>query len=169
MADLFFSVGFFLSVVVTHLFWCRARGGDKLHFVAFGVISITALIILCALVGTPVTGPKPLTLWTLPLSLTAVILYIALLPFYQVFYYSTIIDSPSRRIISLLRQRGPLPYAVLRNEITNERFIMTRLNPLVKHGFVAFDGRVYRLMPRALLTCRILIIYQKILGRGVGG
>lgn len=169
MADLLLSLSFLGAVVVTHLLWCRARGGHKLHFVAFGVISMAGLTGLCVILWASAAPDGALTVWTLPLPATAIVLYIFLLPFYQVFYYSTMIDSPSRRIISLLRQRGPMHYDDLRQEITNDRFIMTRLNPLIKHGFVRFDGREYFLKPRALLTCRLLILYQKILGRGIGG
>jgi len=170
MLYLIISALFFILSFLIHTLWCRYKKGVELHITSFVVISVMCLFGYFAaasfLIPQKVGGPG---IWLLPLEKTAAVLYFFLLPFYLVFYYSTMIDSPSRRTIALLKERGALSYEEISREITDEKFIMTRLNPLVTFGYVHFDGRYYRLSSRAVLSCRIINLYQKLLGRKIGG
>lgn len=169
MLYLLLSAIVFVLTVALHLLWCRYKGTEELHLTSFVVMGLVSLLAYFVMAPVVVNVNRLSPFWLLPLKNTAAVLYIFVLPFYLVFYYSTMIDSPSRRLIALIRAKGTLTYEELAGEITNERFIMTRLNPLVKYGYVHFDGKYYRLSPRAVGSCRIIVFYQKMLGRKIGG
>jgi len=170
MLYLFFSALFFSFTIFTHLFWCRFKKGEELHITSFVVISLIFLLGYFATARFLIAGQDDLTgIWVLPLEMTAAVFYIFCIPFFLVFYYSTTIDSPSRRTIALLREKGTLTYEELSREITDDKFIMTRLNPLVEFGYAQFDGKYFRLSPRAIFSCRVIKVYQKLLGRPLGG
>jgi len=170
MVYLITSALFFILSLLIHVLWCRYKRRDELHITSFVVISLLCLSGYFAMAHflIPQVDSAP-GIWLLPLEKTAAVLYFFLLPFYLVFYYSTMIDSPSRRAIALLRERGALSFGELSREISDEKFIMTRLNSLVICGYVHFDGKYYQLLPRAVLSCRIINVYQKMIGRKIGG
>ena len=161
----------FLLAVAVHWLWCRWRKSKELQIKMFVVISLVFLVGLIFALGACVKlFPSDQSgFWFLPLRKTAMAIYLLLMPFYLIFYYSGDIDSPSRRILVTVRQKGKISFEELAQEITDQKYILTRLDPLVQLGYVRLHGAVYRLCPRARLSCLVCRIYQKLLGRAVGG
>lgn len=171
MLYLLSALGFFVLTIGAHLFLSRRQKSGELQIAAF-VYSLPAPILAYSLTAKYLdflSAGEVASWWFIPLQKTGGILFLLLIPFYLVLYYSTAIESPSRRIVCLIKRNGAMTFGELAQEVTDERFIMTRLDPLVKLGYVDFDGTTYRLKPRAKLSCRLFAFYQKLLGRGVGG
>ena len=171
MLYLILSILLFILSIVLHLIWCRHKDIQQLNIALFFYISSFCLLIYFVIVYVhPCFNTEDArSLWKFPLKLTAAFLYILFVPYYPVLYYSSLMHSPTQVMVLLIKDRGGLSWEELAHHINDERFIVARLNSLVKNGYIAFDGQYYRLVPKTILFCRILNIYQKLLGRAMGG
>jgi hypothetical protein len=111
----------------------------------------------------------PLTFWNIPLYKSAGMIYLLLVPLYIIFYFGTHVESPSHQILSLIKCHGELSHQELSSFLTDSILIKPRLDDLIRCGYLVFDGKYFRLTARGVRTARFLNIYQKILGRGMGG
>ena len=62
-----------------------------------------------------------------------------------------------------------MAYPALAREITDEDFVISRLRAMEIQRLVVREGGQYRLLIKGLILTRALNLYQKILGRGMGG
>lgn len=111
-----------------------------------------------------VSSPSPLPLASLTLYLLLCLAYVA---------ETNVIEngSPSIRIVRLIQShsQGKISYQDLRRSFSNEEFILPRLNDLVLHGHVAFDGHEYCLRTRGRWMARFIRSYREFIRRGLGG
>ena len=165
------SFSFFLLTVILHIVWCRYKNSPHLQVLPFFGIAIFNLILYIVtqrlFLESFFTSAQ--SIWNLPLEMTSIVFFVLLIPFYLVFYYSVNIDSPSCTIISILKQNESLSFEQLKEQITNEKFIVSRLKDLVEHHCVSFDGKNYRLLAHMTIMGRLLNLYQKLTGRPIGG
>ncbi len=153
---------FFLSVVV-HILICRGRKTAELQVKLFCAIAL-GFLLLCWVVFRAAWN-----VWRFSLPISSTVIYLLLIPVYLSFYVNTKFNSPSKMVMVLLRANGTMDYEELLRHFTNEEFVVSRLDDLVKSGCVEEkDGR-YRLMTQGRWTAKILEVYQKVLGREMGG
>ncbi len=84
-------------------------------------------------------------------------------------YFSTKVESPSKKILRFVRDKGPLPYQDVLREFADEELILSRLSDLERYGYIRFSGKEYSLEPRGVMIARLLEIYQTLSGRKMGG
>lgn len=153
---------FFFSFLTTHIVGYRLKIFEFQPVVLFW-ISVLWLGIY-ALFLQRVSSPSPLPLTSLTLYLLLCLGYIA---------ETNVIenDSPSMKIVRLIQDhpRRRVSYQDLRRSFSNEEFIFPRLNDLVLHGHVAFDGHCYSLGPQGRLIARLTRHYRDFIRRGLGG
>ena len=152
--------------MLMHIFLCRHRDPQRLHIFSFLVIALLGLGGYSVIASCISPGDA---LWNFPVKMTAFVFYLLMIPYYPVFYYTGLFMSPSQQILSLIKASGQLSFDQLAEYITDGKFIISRLNSMVKTGFLKFDGRHYRLPPHAVVICRLLNLYQILLGRKMGG
>ena len=118
------------------------------------------------------TGHPPIYrnfLWSLALPFTATMFYILLTLIYLSFYVNVKLVSPSKKIMTLIREHKGMKYPELLKHFTDPSFIAPRLDDLVKSGCTRIIENKYRLSSSGRRIGIILEIYQKILGRPKGG
>ncbi len=194
MFDLIFSLFFFFFSVAIHLGICRRQKRAVLLIKTFFFISGFFLLIFwgASWLFHQSFPPAPKSLWTLPLPISATILYILSVFFYLSFYVNVKLVSPSQKIMTLIREKRCRTYQELLKYFTDSEFVQPRLDDLVDSGCAYLlscaprmpldsalsktlfleksveQGR-YRLSKNGRKIGRILEIYQKILGRPRGG
>ena len=171
MVYLILSFGSFLLAVIFHCVWCRFKKSSELQVLPFFLLAALNLAVYVFVVRIFL---KPLfngtqSLWNMPLEITSITFFILLVPFYTIFYYSVNIDSPSRTILFSLEQNKGLSLEQLREHVTNNKFIMSRLKDLVESRSVFFDGKKYRLSAHMIIIGRLLNLCQIFTGRTIGG
>ena len=174
MCYIIVSFCFLFLSVIEHIAWCRIKPAKGLRIISFMSISLlNAVFFLWALhhlQGKYLSfyEARP-SVWYAPFVLTSLACYFVSLGLYFAFYSCTTIDSPSRWILRLVRDHGPMTYEDLAKNISNDNFIMTRLRALEEHGCVALNGKQYRLQSLGLLSAKLLMVYEKISGRQARG
>ncbi len=168
------SLSLFLAAVVLHIVWCRLRKIRYVAIISFLVITLTLLGIygiVLAFFPTIFSCPQEAEfgLWCLPLKIVSGALYVLLISAYIVFYHGATIESPTRKILKTLERQGQSTYQDLLQATKSEAFVKTRLDEMVVHKCVSFDGQRYRLMPHGKKVAAVLDIYQMISGRAKGG
>lgn len=172
MRDITESLIVFVLSILLHILWCRFKRGQSLRAASFLTIAFAGLFFYILILKFPMKIPDVFggtDIWSMPLQFTAITMYIALVPLYLLFYYAIIIDSPSRFILNVLQKKEKVLYQEIINSMDGNYFITSRLNALIRHGYVEFNGNVYRLSSRGLRVAKILKLYEKISGRAMGG
>ena len=160
--------------IIEHVVWSRWTQAKGLAVASFYCILFLNALWYQPILKFSVETFMPLNkmapnFWNIPLSITAFVLYILLGVLYFAFYTSIAIDSPTRTTLRLIQKKGKATYEDLSKHLADNSFVVSRLDALVKHRLVVFDGRPYRLSQRGMRTARILNFYQKIFGRNIGG
>lgn len=165
---------FFCLHIIMHVGWCRIKSEEKLQvkpilFIAFFCL-VSYLVFLKKFSGSSIfIYETTFNFWKVPLMITSSIVFLLLIPFYILFYICTEIESPSMKILLLVKQYGEIFYQDLRNNFTDQTLIIPRLQDLISSGYISFDGRYYRILPKGTTLVRILDIYQRRLGWRMGG
>jgi len=95
--------------------------------------------------------------------------YLLLALFYLLCYFSPQVESPSQRLLRACSKEDGSTFGDLEKAVNNDDFIMTRLDDLVRCGYVSIsDGRLRTAAP-CDPVCRVLAFYQKLFGTGDGG
>ena len=171
MFDLTVSCSIFLFFVGLHLGICRREKKDFLLIKKFLFMSVLGLPIFWKTSFLFHYNP-PLeihSVWHLPLPVTSTLLYILLTLIYLSFYVNVKLVSPSKKIVTLIREHKGMTYSELLKHFTDPGFIQPRLDDLVKSGCAQIKENRYCLSPSGRRIGKILEIYQKILGRPKGG
>ena len=162
MVDLIVSLLLFFLSVILHLGICRREKRAVLLVKTFLGMSAAGLVIFWGS-----RGVRPCALTDLPVSAT--MLYVLLVLVYLSFYVNVKIVSPSKKILTLIREHGVMTFEELSKSFSNEEFISPRLEDLVGSGCVYREEGSYRLSQSGMQIGRMLEVYQKILGRPIGG
>jgi hypothetical protein len=170
MIYLLINLVFFVLVVVTHIGVCRRYKGKGLLVKAFCVMA-TAGLLLAVAAAVAIKGQVShwSLIWQLPLFVTAMLIYILLVPTYIIFYVSTQLNSPSKEILLLIKKQGSMSREQLAAQMTDDKFIRPRLVDLKQTDYVTYKDSKYRLNPSGIKVARFLNFYQWLLGRELGG
>ena len=158
MHTILISVGIFLAAAAAHLWCCRTSAKKDLQaklFIALAMLGLAVFVMAGAINQ-------------LPLLLSASVIYVLLVPVYLIFYVSTELVSPSKKIVQVLAA-GPGAYSDLYKALERENFIMLRLEELEQSGCLRRDGERYCLTASGHAIAKTLGVYQMLLGREVGG
>ena len=184
MFDLSISLLLFLFSVVIHLWICRQQKKYLLLIKVFLGMSGFGLLIfwgasflfhqsLSSLLTFSISlvERRSITnsLWTRALPVSSTILYILLILLYLSFYVNVKLISPSKKIMTLIRDQGAMTYEELKKYFTDSLFIQPRLDELIDSGCTYIEKGRYRLSESGMKIGRLLEMYQKILGRPMGG
>ena len=150
---------FFVLSVVIHIFYCRRAPMGSLQAKAFILIAAANGVIM----GVCFMFFKPTDM---DLPCTAVLLYLLSIPAYLIFYVSTSLMSPSKKVLQSIRLGAR--YNALLRALGEENFIALRLGELQDSGCVRRSGEKFILTPAGKSIARVLKVYQMLLGR-VGG
>ncbi|MBL8012683.1 MAG: hypothetical protein JNN05_02435, partial [Candidatus Omnitrophica bacterium] len=124
MLDILIMLFFFLDAVVIHLIVCRKHRGPGLllmPFVGIALVNLCLMGVVFWFFGNTFSS-EPVSLWNVRMPSSAVGMYILLIPAYLVFYFSTQQMSPTKKILLLLSQEGPLRTSDLLTHFTDQEF-----------------------------------------------
>ena len=150
---------FFVLSIVIHIFYCRRAPMGSLQAKTFILIAAANGVIM----GVCFMFFKPTNM---DLPYTAVLLYILSIPVYLVFYVSTSLMSPSKKVLQSIHSGAT--YDALLRALGEENFIALRLGELQDSGCVRPSGEKFILTQGGKNIARVLKAYQMLLGR-VGG
>ena len=162
MVDLIVSLLLFFFSVVLHLGVCRREKRNVLLVKTFLGMSAVGLVIFWGC-----RSVRPCAPTALPVSAT--MLYVLLVLVYLSFYVNVKVVSPSKKIMTLIRAHKTMTDEELLTYFTDAEFVCSRLEDLVKSGCIYTEEERYRLSKSGARIGWMLEIYQKILGRPLGG
>jgi hypothetical protein len=164
------AITFFIISVIIHIRLCRSNVSNQLLAKAFCSIAMVNLVV-CAIAFAVLEKSFPYNgcLWFLPLMWTSLFMYVLLVPVYLVFYVSTELMSPTKKILLYIQTHGHASDEDLSKIFTDEDLIRPRLNDLVSTACVRNKDGLYSLLPAGQQISKALNCYQIILGRGMGG
>ncbi|MBI4372553.1 MAG: hypothetical protein HY585_02350 [Candidatus Omnitrophica bacterium] len=153
------------------------------HVIAFraGVIrfELTKLLFLMALWGSIycliaiyfVLGARGQSALPVSLFWSSLILYglMSLLYFGEITSIQHL--SPSMKIIVALSKKntGEITPEEAKNLFSNQELIISRLDDLVAHGHIQYQGGSYTLGPKGKVVIGLVQFYRRLLGRTLGG
>jgi hypothetical protein len=159
MLTVLIATVFLVASIAVHLMICRISPDKSLKAKLFIVIAAAAL-------GGFLTLGLGLHL---PLVSTAAVIYVLCVPVYLIFYVSTELVSPSKKILQVIESSGGCTYEIIVAQLKNEDFIISRLKELEQSGCAVREGGRYVLTASGWKIAKVLDGYQKILGRSIGG
>lgn len=108
---------------------------------------------------------------TAPLPVSASLIYFLLCLWYLAQCTAVQNESPSMKIMGYMisRPQKKATLQELEKLFTNEEFLCPRVEDLVTHGFLRFDGESYHLQLRARPVIGFVRAYRRLLKRGLGG
>ena len=172
MKDITLSFSILLGVILLHALWCRMRKTGELEvlpFIALAFFGFLVHVRVFAFAPSFPVAEAQTHIWDAPFTLTPLVFYPLSALIYFTFYFNTRVESPSQRILRFLKTKKNMSHEELRRLLTDEKVILPRLNDLVRFGFLAFDGKEYRLRPTGKKVAQALKLYQVFLGREIGG
>ena len=171
MLDILVMLFFFLDAVFIHLIVCRKSPQEGLLLKPFIGIALTNLFLLWAVFwfSNSYARSAPSSIWSVHLYGCAAIMYILLIPAYLVFYFSTQQMSPSKKILLLLSDQGPLSFQELLKHFSDQEFVLPRIKELIGIRCLVEHGGWYVLTPSGAQMANVYKIYQSVLGRTKGG
>lgn len=103
--------------------------------------------------------------------LTAAVLYALLVAGYLLFFLSYLNDaeSPSAKVLEVVRSRGPISKAEVVSRFTNEELIGMRVRRLIRAGWVMKRGRTLVATQRGALIAGLFAWHRRLLRWGDGG
>ena len=170
MITLLVTFAFFILSIAAHVQFCRWRKRESnLWFYVFfaGAALAGNFMSLKFLLNGPAKDLPEF--WSLPLFLSSLTLFIMLIPMYMIIYFGSEVESPTKKICFLLDSSGGMTKEELLKQITDEGFVVPRMDDLVRTGFVEHkEGKYFLLFP-SRASARLLAVFQWIFGRGKGG
>ena len=159
MPTVFISGLFFLLSVAIHLILCRIDADKSLKTRLFMLIALENLIAF--LIAAFYVH--------LPFVLTCAAIYVVFVPVYLVFYVTTELVSPSKKVLHIVASSPGSTYAQIFKALEKENFIIKRLEELEQSGCVAKAVDRYGLTSLGRAIAKFLVFYQALLGRDIGG
>lgn len=129
MMHVFMSLILFFLAVLLHLWYCHKTTLKGLQAKAFVIIAVGILMFMGVLfIFIPFDPWEPALTWT------AIIIYLLLIPVYLIFYVTTSLISPSKKILQILQNQGKADYGQLLFAIKTDNMIEGRLQELIVSG-----------------------------------
>lgn len=175
MINLVITFVFFFVGLLLHIFLFRTKilslnlFSVIVLFFINGLCLIYASIHVCSIFRNVCDHPESFT--GIPLFYSSICIYVLL----SIWYVGecTVIqhESPSMTILrTLLNAKDhKITKEHLRGLFSNEVLILSRLEDLVTHGHVRFDGNRYFLTPKGSLIAKTIMSHRKLLNRELGG
>ncbi len=164
------AFGFFVLVVLSHALACR-RGWILFQmewFLAlclvwgglyFALLRLAPVPLICS--GSSNFGRS------MPLVFTSFVLYGLLCLAYLVQCTAIQVQSPSMKVVSLLRGGPGMTRDQLRRHFSDEEFVLSRLRDLVRTGYVNHDSEFFSLTPKGFQVARVFDAYQRLIRRNM--
>ncbi len=168
MFYLVIAIAIFFAAAALHVAWCRANKTNALLIAPFLVFSFLGLAVLIFIF---VKNPYLLSsenIWHMPLKSSSLLIYILLIPCYVAFYFGTKVKSPTQKLFLLL-QKESLSFKELSSRISDREILIPRISDLEQSRCIRFKENSFQLTKYGFTVAKFLDIYQKILGRGIGG
>lgn len=158
MIDILLSISLFASVVILHAKVCRSKPCNNLYAKDFIIIaSCCWLLLLYALTHIHVEGGR--------FILSALVLYILLIPVYLIVYVSMVLISPSKSLLFLLNNEKGLTLEELMNGFKGDALIDSRFEELLASGCMIEKSGKYVLTFNGQMIFQVLMAYQWLSGR----
>ncbi len=168
MAFIILSFCSLAAAIITHWLWCRYCRSSQLQVVPFFCIS-SGYLAAAIFIFTTISHDQLSSFFTRPFIVSSIVVYFLLIPTYLIFYAATIIDSPSKKILRLIRDHKGLRYTELIRKFEGDEFVVSRLNSLQDYHLIDCKEKVYRLLPRGVKLARMLLFFKRIFGHAPGG
>lgn len=151
----FISIATFIASVGVHIFLHRLIRPTVAAISAY----LGGLMFLFAMVGQT------------QYPLTATILYCLLVLGYLLYFFSFLNDaeSPSARVLSIVRSRGPIRHKQILTYFTDDDLIGMRITRLLGSGWIAKRRGTLIATRRGRLIAELFARYRGLLGWGEGG
>lgn len=96
----------------------------------------------------------------------AIIIFLLLILIFILFSVSALMgdESPTSKILLLVKQKRNMSYDEIRTKFQNEKLIKMRLNNLVSIGWIKKTRQSYFVLPKGIIIARIIQFYRKLLG-----
>ncbi len=172
MRDFLLSQLFFILSIGAHILWCRLRRKATLQLYSFGVIAGIGLLIYTYITLGMFYRLEYVFdqgIWKTSLWVSSVVIYILMIPTYVIIYFNTLVQSPSKTILVLIKRHGRLSVDDLAKSITDEKFVMTRMKDLLDYGYAKEERGLYALTAKGVLLAKGLKLYEMIFARPMGG
>ncbi len=158
MTDLLFTVVFFLLAIAVHAYCCRFKPQGVLYAKDFVIIALCLLAV------------EGYFLYHLPhgdfwFPLSAIVIYILLIPTFLIVYVSMVLMSPSKRILQLLSQEQSVDEQDLLLKFNGDELIVLRLDELIASQCVVLRNDKYQLTFQGEIVFHGLMAYQQLSGR----
>lgn len=169
MHDILIYLVLLFCSIILHFLWCRLIKAKTLQIIPFVVIALIGAYVGLCMSHSFGAVSEEINFWNIPLSASALGLYWLLVPFYLILYFNTQVESPTQRILRFVQEKGGMTLEELQKVVTNQDFVITRLSDLERCHYVIKNDDHFRLTWRGVWVARYLVVYQKILGREMGG
>ncbi len=162
----------FLLAAILHLLYCRQTTAKGLQAKVFLVIVLGVLMfmeVLFIFIPFDPWGPAPTLRSGQALPLTATTIYLLLIPAYLIFYVTTDLLSPSKKILKILQTQGKADYNQLLSAIKADNMIEGRLQELIVSSCAYKRGWKFFLTPHGNKLLMIVKLYRWLCGRSMAG
>lgn len=163
MIDILSCLMCFSFTVIAHIIRCRFLAPNKLYakiFIQFALIGLGVHLLFGIFINE--VG--------LRLFWTSILLYILFIPIYLIVYVSTILMSPSKKILlALSASKEGLSYADLLTVLNGDELIRLRLDELVESGCLIKNDNGFQLSSNGQRIFQFIKGYQFITKRKIRG
>lgn len=167
MTILIWIVIFFFLFVISHVL-CARRKWMGVELSRLMALCLLWLVLYALAI---VVFPETMISTGSPLVLSSLVFYVLLCLSYIVECNLIPYGSPSMKILEFVnRQAGKeASYGQLKEYLTGQKIVLTRLDDLVAGGYVSLDGGRYVLRPSGARIAWIMDAYRGLLRRPPGG
>jgi hypothetical protein len=159
MTALVLAFLFFAADVIVHALYCRRQKRGELYAKFFIILSLMSFVLLAYFLSGISSDYK----WC------SILIFVLLVPVYLIFYVSTVLLSPSKKILQILESVPDADYELILSGLEKEDLISLRLKELADSGCVfVCEGR-YQLTFAGQQTARVLKFCERMIGRPIGG
>ncbi len=158
MIDFVLTVTCFAIAVIIHAWTCRQKPQGVLYAKDFMIIAACVLVVqIYYMLHWPGGAPR--------FILSAIIIYILLIPSFLIVYISMLLLSPSKRILQALSEGCSLTQDQLLARFNGDELIDKRLEELLKSQCIVMRVDRYCLTFQGEIIYHGLSMYQKLCGR----
>ncbi len=170
MRDIFTSIFIFISTVVVHVYLHRLLKRHSINTLKTIFIFPIGVIGTVLIVFTQDHLPSG-SLWTLPLPLTSLALYGLMATLHVMLFASYFFnaESPSAKLLFMVRRKGALARHRIFSSFSNESLILKRLEGLVVSGYARKKGAAWTITPKGARAASLIEWYRSLLRWDKGG
>ncbi|OGH59281.1 MAG: hypothetical protein A3G34_03080 [Candidatus Lindowbacteria bacterium RIFCSPLOWO2_12_FULL_62_27] len=164
------GVLFFLLFVATHILLARA-GVMCVELPKLLGLAVLWLAVYGAVWAVGGGMPAGTGFWNVPLAFTSMALFFLFCLCYILECNLVPYGSPSMKILEFVNRSAgaEASHVQLKDYLTGERIVQSRLDDLVASGYIAFDGARYTLQPGGRRVARLMRAYRQLFRLEAGG